>query len=121
MERTRFTDHRGKQILVADFSGVRDKAEALRLIEHARQTIGRQPPKSVRLLTDVTNAHYDPTIVQALKDFAAHNTPFLIASAVVGVTGLRRVVYTGVVAFSRRKIHIADTREAAMEWLVQQE
>ena len=120
MERTRFTDFRGTPILVADFAAVRVPADAVSIIREARDVIGRQAPRSVRLLTDVTDAHYDPSVVQALKEFAAHNTPFLIASAIVGVTGLRRVVYTGVVMFSRRKMHLADTRDAAMEWLVQQ-
>ncbi|HET6231708.1 MAG TPA: hypothetical protein VFE05_16660 [Longimicrobiaceae bacterium] len=121
MDRTRFIEHRGKRILLMDYTGIRAPAEALEAIEASKGVVRLQPPKSLRVITDVTGSHYDSTVVAALKELASHNTPFVTASAVVGVTGLMRVVLSGIIMFSKRKIQTFDTREAAMEWLVQQE
>jgi hypothetical protein len=120
MERTRFIEHRGKKILLLDYSGIKDPAAALREIEASKAEVVKHPPKSLRVLTDTTDAHYDSAVVQALKELAAHDEPYVIASAVVGVSGLKKVVLTGVNLFSRRKITMFNTRPEALEWLVQQ-
>ncbi|MDB4948656.1 MAG: hypothetical protein JWM27_1305 [Gemmatimonadetes bacterium] len=120
MERTRFIEHRGKKILLLDYSGIKNPADALREIELSKAEVVKHAPKSLRVLTDTTDAHYDSTVVQALKELAAHDEPYVIASAVVGVSGLKKVVLTGVNLFSRRKITMFNTRPEALEWLVQQ-
>jgi hypothetical protein len=120
MERTRFIEHRGKKVLLLDYTGIRDPAEALRAIDATKREVERHPPKSLRVLTDSTDAHYDTAVVQALKSLAAHDEPYVIASAVVGVVGLKKVVLTAVNLFSKRKITMFDTRPAALDWLVSQ-
>lgn len=120
MERTRFIEHQGKKVLLLDYTGIRDSAEALREIERTKEIVARQPPGSLRVLTDVTGAHYDTRIVQAMKELAAHNAPYVRASAVVGVSGLMKVVYSAIILFSKRKIQLTDTREQALEWLAGQ-
>ncbi|HET6765609.1 MAG TPA: hypothetical protein VFH27_18145 [Longimicrobiaceae bacterium] len=120
MERTRFIEHHGKKVLLLDYSGIREPPEAVRQIELSKRFVERHPPKSLCVLTDTTDAHYDSVVVQALKDLAAHDEPFVYASAVVGVVGLKKVVLTGVNLFSKRKIVMFDTRDQALDWLVQQ-
>jgi hypothetical protein len=120
MERTRFIEHRGKQVLLLDYSGIRHPPEAVAEIDKSKRFVARHPPKSLRVLTDTTDAHYDSAVVQALKELAAHDEPYVIASAVVGVTGLKKVVLTGVNLFSKRKIVMFDTRPHALDWLVEQ-
>jgi hypothetical protein len=120
MERTRFVEHRGKKILLLDYSGIREPSEALRAIKESRDEVRKHPPKSLRVLTDSTDSHYDTAVVQALKDLAAHDEPYVVASAVVGVVGLKKVVLTAVNLFSKRKIMMFDTRGDALEWLVSQ-
>jgi hypothetical protein len=121
MERTRLIEHRGRQVLLLDYSGIRDPAEALRYIEESKRIVEKHPPKSLRVLTDSTDSHYDGTVVQALKELARHDEPFVFASAVVGVVGLKKVVLTGVNLFSKRKIVMFDSRQEALDWLVEQE
>jgi 1-deoxy-D-xylulose 5-phosphate reductoisomerase len=120
MGRTRFVDHRGKKVLVLDYSGIREPAEALAAIEESKREVVRHPHKSLRVLTDSTGSHYDTAVVQALKELAAHDEPYVIASAVVGVVGLKKVVLTAVNLFSKRKITMFDSREQALDWLVAQ-
>jgi hypothetical protein len=120
MDRTRFIEHKGRRILLFDYSGLKLAADALKEVEKTKEIVRRQPAKSLLVLTDVRDSHYDATVVQALKDLAAHNAPYVTASAVVGVVGLKRVVYSAVVMFSKRKLQLFDTREEALDWLAQQ-
>ena len=121
MERTRFIDHRGKQVLVLDYSGVRDPEAALAEIEHSKRVVARQPPNSLRVLTNVRDARYNAAVLQGMKDLAAHNAPYVRASAVVGMSGLHRIAYQAVILFSKRKIQVFDDPNAALDWLVQQD
>ena len=103
MERVRFLQHKGKQLLHLDFS--RAKAdEVITIIDRAKAVIGAQPEGSVRTLTDVTDATFNTPVSEAMKDLVNHNKRFVIASAVVGVTGLKQIIYNAVVKFSGRNL-----------------
>jgi hypothetical protein len=120
MERTRFVDHKGKRILLLDYSGMTSPEEEIAEIRHSIDVVAGQPRDSLLVLTDVSDARYNAASLQALKELAAHNAPFVTASAVVGITGLRRIAYQAVIVFSKRNIRAFDTREAAKDWLVTQ-
>jgi len=117
-EKVRFIQHDGKKILHLDFS--RSKAEdVLATISAAKRAIGMQPEKSLLTLTDVTDARFNDAVAQEMKDFTAHNRPFVRAAAVVGVTGLKRIIFEAVIAFSGRKLSTFDSIEKAKQWLVE--
>ena len=120
MERTRFMDHRGTRILVLDYSGSRDPKEAIRAIEHSKQVVAQHPPKSLLVLTSVRDARYNTAVLQALKELAQHDEPYVKASAIVGMSGLHRIAYQAVILFSKRKIQVFDTEEQGLDWLVTQ-
>jgi hypothetical protein len=120
MERTRFIEHRGERILLLDYSGVTDPAEALEEIAKSRALIATQPPKSLLTLTHVRGARYNREIVTAMKELAAHNKPYVRAGAVVGLAPLHRIVYQAVMKFSGRNIPAFDDLEEARDWLVAQ-
>jgi hypothetical protein len=71
------------------------------------------------LITDVTDAHYNPCVVNRLKENTKLTTPHMKAYAVVGITGLMRVILHSVVMFAGQDIKMCDTIEEAKEWLVQ--
>jgi len=79
-----------------------------------------QPPHSVRTLVDVRGSHFDARITRALQDLARDNKPQVLASAVVGVSGLQRVILAAVSRVTRRKFATFDTVDAAKDWLVEQ-
>ena len=118
MERTRFVDHRGTRILVLDYSGARDPEEAVRAIEHSKTVVAQHPPKSLLILTNVRDARYNTAVLQALKELAKHDEPYVKASAVVGMSGLHRIAYQAVILFSKRNIQVFDTEAQGLDWLV---
>ena len=121
MERTRFITHKGKQILLLDYAGMRDPAEAVREIRSSMQFVARQPKGSLRVMTLVRDARYNAAVLQAMKDLAAHNAPYVKHSAVVGMSGLHRIAYQAVILFSKRSIKTFDQETEALDWLVGQD
>jgi hypothetical protein len=119
MERVQFIQHKGKQILHLDFTQAKSD-EVLVAIKTAKGVIAKQPGKSVRTLTDVTNMNFNAESTQALKEFASHNAPYVTAAAVVGITGLKQIIYNAVIKFSGRNLVAFDTPDLAKEWLVKQ-
>ncbi|MBN1889288.1 MAG: hypothetical protein JW850_14940 [Thermoflexales bacterium] len=119
-ERIRFVDYKGKRILLEDFSSIRDEREFLALIKQAEGIVQSQPPKSVLVAVELTGARFSSTISQASKEASARNTPYVKASAMVGVKGLMQVMLKAVSTFAHRELVSFDTREQAMEWLIRQ-
>ena len=116
MNRIRFINHNGKQLLFLDFSSCKAD-EALKTINEAKKVIKDQPENSLLVLTDVTDGAFNTKVTDAMKEFAAHNRPYVKASAVVGITGLKKIIYDAVLMFSKRNISTFDSIDSAKEWL----
>ncbi|MGA3282460.1 MAG: hypothetical protein ABSD50_15940 [Smithella sp.] len=119
MERVSFIEYKGKKFLYMDVSNL-DAREMLENIANAKKIIRSQPEKSVFVLTDVTGMRFDSEVTTAMKEYVAGNKPYVVASAVVGVTGLKMIVVNSIMKFAGRKLVLFDTIEQAKDWLVQQ-
>jgi len=120
-----FTHHQGKELLVLDFSHLKDVDDGLEAIAEAQKFVANlaaQPGAKLSLLTltDVTESPFDARVIEALKEFAVHNRPYVRAGAVLGLTPIKRVIHRLVLMFSKRNIASFDTREQALDWLVRQ-
>lgn len=91
--------------------------EMLGVLPAAKQVIAKMPAKSALLLTDVKGAKCDKSLVEAFKEFTAHNTPYVKASAVVGAEGAALIVLQTLIFVSRRELKTFATRDEALEWL----
>ncbi len=118
MARTTFIDHKGVQIAFLDFAHVESTDVALAAIEEAGQLVQAQPFRSVRTLTHVTGSRFNGEVLEAIKRLAVNNRPYVIAGAVVGLSGLQKVVYTTVMRFSKRNIPAFSDLEAAKDFLI---
>ena len=112
--RVRLIEH---GVVLQDFSGIADPAEALAAIAEARAFMETRPRGSVLVLTDVTGASFNQEIVDAMKELAVHHKPWVHASALVGLTPLMRIIYRAVVALTRREIRVCGSRVEAMAYL----
>lgn len=119
MERIQFIQHKGKQILHLNFTHA-NPGEVVRIIRKATPVIAAQPERSIRTLTDVTNMNFNAEAADALKVFVSHNKPYVTAAAVVGITGLKKIIYSAVTRFSGRNIVVFDSCDQAKEWLASQ-
>jgi hypothetical protein len=121
MPRTRFIEHAGRKILLLDFSHIPDTQTALDAIAEARAMVARQAPdESLLTLTHVTGAHFDSGVLKAIRELAEHNRPYVRAAAVVGLSGLMKVVFNTMVHLTGRNLRAFESLEAAKAYLVQQ-
>lgn len=116
--RVRFVEHLGRRVLFVDFSYLRERATVFETIDEVRAVVAIQPPHSLLTLISVAGAPFDPEILQALKEVARHNQPFVKAAALVGLSGLQRLAYAAVLLFSGREMPAFRDINDAKDWLV---
>ena len=112
-------EHDGVSILFQDFRGLQRVEDALTAFEQSRAAIRGAAERSVLILTDFTGSRFNAQMVDAAKTLAADNKPFVRASALVGLSGLQTVLFTGVNQSAEREIQWFTDLESAKFWLVQ--
>ena len=117
MSRARVIEHKGIRIVYLDFSNCPIE-EAHDVITAAKPLIRSQPEKSVYTLTYTDGGKFDSEIIGALKEFTKGNEPYVKAAAVVGITGLQKIVLDAVAFFSNREFATFDDIEEAKEYLI---
>lgn len=115
--RVHFIEYKGVEILSIDWSDA-SADEILAAIAEAKRLIASRPAKSVRTLTNVTNGRLDRRTSEALKDYVAHNKPYVVAGAVVGLNDLKMIAFNFVNRATGRSLRAMDSLDAAKEWLV---
>lgn len=93
--KVRFIEHKGRNVLFIDLSGIRDRPTVFHTIEEVRALV-TAAERSLLTLTSVAGSSFDRGIIQALKELALHNKPFVTAAALVGVWRLQRVAHAAV-------------------------
>lgn len=117
--RVKFIRHRDVEILHIDWSSAKPD-EILSAISDAKRLIATRPHGSVRTLTTVDGALMDRSVTEALKDYVAHNKPYVLAGAVVGLNDLKMITFNFVNRVTGRTLRAMDGVDEAKEWLARQ-
>ena len=117
MERISFITHKGKPIMLIDFSNCEPK-EMLLLLDEVKRTVERHDRGSLLTLGDMTGAHIDRAVATRMKEVLVMDRPFVKRSAWVGVDSMPHVFYENMKSFSKREFPPFKSREEAMDWLV---
>jgi hypothetical protein len=117
--RVRFIEHAGRRVLFINYSHC-DVAMLKAVAEEGHRAIAQEEPDSVLTLNDVTGTTFDKESVAVLQEKVAANARYVRRAAVVGISGLQRLIYEGVQAFSRRRIPNFESRQEALSWLVKE-
>ena len=92
MGRVTFITYRNRQILHIDFSNLKME-EVLDVIDEAKSIIAKAPANSLLTLSDFTDLSFNRNTSNKLKEYAEHNKPFVKAGALLGITGLKKVIH----------------------------
>jgi hypothetical protein len=116
-----FIHHRGRRVLLLDFCGVGDAARALKLMAEARALVTAQPrDRTLLTVVDVQGMTVDNQVLKGFGDLAAHNAPWVLASAVCNATQLGRVMARANGVMTRRTFALCDSRAAALDYVVEE-
>jgi len=112
-----FVEHNGKRLLLLDYSGL-TPPEIIAYMQEAKRVIAAEPHQSVRLLSLVTRIQVTNDVVTALEEFATHNAPFVLASAIVGATSFQKAaIALSITSMGRLNVETFDDEEEAKDWL----
>ena len=118
-DRIHFIEHQGKQILLLDFSHANAQEMQL-LLEYVRITVAKHGHESVVTLADYTGATVDHAVATRIKEVLTLDRPFVKKTAWVGTESIPHAFMENFQSFSRREIATFETREEAMDWLVEE-
>lgn len=116
-ERIRILKHKGKPIMLIDFSECAAQ-ELLKLLDEVQRQVAKHPRNSLLTLADFHRAQIDKASATRIKEVLALDRPYVKRSAWVGTEDLPKVFYENFKHFSQREFPTFPTREAAMDWLV---
>ena len=122
MDRVRFIQHRGKRVLLLDYSQLGDENQMLAMVEVRKKMVAGQPPLSLLTLTDVSGAQFTRKALDKIKEAAVYDLPVLKRAAMVGAESMApKGALEAVGTFSARTWQNFPTREEALDWLVAEE
>lgn len=113
---TGFLEHRGKRIYLIDAEGI-DAQRVAPLAAQAAADIRAEPKGSVLTITHVKDARVDQQLVQALRELAEGNAPYVKAACVTGLSAMHKLVFYTVKILARRDFKQFDTVEQAKDHL----
>ena len=117
--RLRFIKHKGQAIFLLDFSHCQGK-DMLLLLDQVRADVARHAPGSVLTLADFSGAKVDKAVATKIKEVLVFDRPYVKKSAWVGTDSLPHVFFENLKTFSQRDFPTFETREEAMDWLVEE-
>ena len=115
--RVKFFAHRGRQILLVDFS--KAELDLIRAVAaECLHVMATQPPLSVLSLVETEGIPFSTEALKIGSELTEKGNRFSLRTAVSGVTGFRSFLLQTVADASKRPIRLFKEREKALEWLV---
>jgi hypothetical protein len=85
----------------------------------ATDVIKTKPRNSVLFLTDVHGVSYSKETVSGIKEFSISTSPFIKATAVVGMDTVKQAILSTVRFLTLHEIKTFDDEQEAKVWLSQ--
>jgi len=110
--------HKGKRIFYSNLSGFHTDVTALGAeIDESDTVICQQPENSILVLVDVRGSVGSTEVVQLFKDSSIRTKKYVRKTAVIGISGFRKVLLDAITRFSGRNATTFDDLDAAKDWL----
>jgi hypothetical protein len=119
MMKSDWINHKGKHILYINCSDYGDDLSGLAAeIDHCRELITQCPEKSVLGLTNVLGTTLSSEALHLFKNTGSLVNKYCYKQAIVGVYGIRIVLYQAVARVTGVDAKLFDDIEQAKDWLV---
>jgi len=118
--RAQILNYKGKAIFYMDFSGLKTENQISEIIDICKTHIFKQSLGSTIGLVNIEEMFFNNNVKDMFLDFVKGNKPYMKASAVIGVTGLKKIMFNAIMKLSGRDVRSFDTLDLAKEWLISQ-
>lgn len=106
------------QVFVVDFSHC-DPGRYGPIVQEAERTLCRQPLRSVRVVTVFQDVSFDMSTVKEMQKYASTVMPHLKKCALVGIDGMKKVVFGGIKPLFTIPVELFGDVESAQAWVAQ--
>ena len=120
MDRVRFITHRGKQVLLVDYTDLHDEDEIIKIIEQREFMVDSQPKHSVLTVIIVTGAKFNKEALTRAKEANVYDLPYVRRAALVGVSEQQKAAVDAVGMFAKRHWEMFETLDEALDWIVKE-
>ncbi|MCP4678486.1 MAG: hypothetical protein GY854_23850 [Deltaproteobacteria bacterium] len=110
-------NHKGKEILVLNYSKLAD-GEHLSQVDRVESSVQSTTQKEILKLTVITDTHINEAFMTRIEQLNHKYDSLVEKEAVVGITGLKKVLLKARGVVSSKEIKAFDDTEAAKDWLV---
>ena len=119
-ERVKWIEHKGKKIIHLDYTNLnsRDKESFYLVLDEANEFI-MSAGNDLLILVDIRDSFGDSEISKRMKVDGKMEKPYIHKEAVVGITGVKKVLLKGINLFTNIGITPFETIEEAKDWLVE--
>lgn len=120
--KSKWITHDGARILYCDFRDFAHDVKALKTeVDEVDEEMLRQTPGSVLALADLHGTYTSSEGVNIFKESATRTKAAISKQAVVGISGIQKILAQGVAWFSGQSLHLFDDAEQALTWLAKGE
>jgi len=112
----KFITYKGKEILYVDYRNLIPET-FLEVIPQAHHFIMNSGKKDILELVDITGSFGNDKVMEELKRTALESQALIKKRAVVGVTGVKKILLNALSNFTKEKILAFNTVEEALEYL----
>ncbi|MCF8359679.1 MAG: hypothetical protein K9H26_13035 [Prolixibacteraceae bacterium] len=106
-----------KRIVYIDFSNLKKPEEIYTLMADATRFISANLPISVLTLTNLSGMHFNNEIFNRFISYVKSNSPYVKASAVVGMSGMMQIFYNSFTKLTGRNVKAFSTELEAKKFL----
>jgi hypothetical protein len=118
--RSKWIEHKGKEIFYQDFSNLHYDVEAIKQeLEQVQTEVLGHPKDSLLILSDFRGTNITAEIMPIMNDASAKTKDHVHKTAVLGVTGIKRVLADLLTSFTGQQLKYFSTEYAAKDWLIE--
>jgi hypothetical protein len=115
--RVSFIEHKGKRILMVDFSHAELELVKAAAAEYLH-VLAAQPANSTLSLIAVEGIPFSPEAVKVGSELTELGQPYSLRTAISGVTGFRSFMLQTIIKATNRPAALFKERSEALEWLI---
>jgi hypothetical protein len=117
VQRVSFADHKGKRVLMVDFSHAELDLVRATAAEYLH-VLAEQPALSVLSLIEVEGIPFSPEALKIGAELTELGQPYSLRTAITGVTGFRSFMLHGILKAANRPTRLFEERAEALDWLI---
>ena len=118
--RSKWIEHKDKQIFFQDFSNLQDDVEAIKQeLEQVQVEVISHPKDSLLILSDFRGTEITAEVMPILNAASAKTKDYVHKTAVLGVTGVKRALGDFLTSLTGQQLKYFSTEYAAKDWLIE--